>query len=333
MLKHDYTPKDFYVYVHRKVTTGQPFYVGKGSNDRAWFVANRSAWWKRVVARHGVLVEIHTDGLQEWAAFELERDLITLHGRIQDNTGPLINGTDGGEGFSGVTEAQRVKLRELARRNFTPERRAIGVTKMTVTRRTTTSREKARIAQKQAWADPTKRYNMLAAIDKRTADPMWQANVAAANKRTTANPVWLTKQREAMAKLWNDPVFREKNAASLRKAVATPEWREANLTTLKKTMSTDEWKASHSAGVAKRTASKEWQDANRASVRAACGVSVICTTTGQVFETVSDAAKWLRDQGHEKAKGGAVSRALKYGSTPYGYAWAYYPPSNILDNK
>lgn len=34
---------DFYVYLHRKKTTKEVFYVGKGSGDRVWSRAGRSS--------------------------------------------------------------------------------------------------------------------------------------------------------------------------------------------------------------------------------------------------------------------------------------------------
>jgi hypothetical protein len=99
-------PQDFYVYVHRKATTGEIFYVGKGYGDRAWH-ANRNSFWKKVDAKHGHTVEIVLDGLQEWAALELEQGLIALHGRRDLGLGPLTNLSDGGEG--GATGALRTK--------------------------------------------------------------------------------------------------------------------------------------------------------------------------------------------------------------------------------
>ena len=91
------TPQDFYVYIHRKATTGEIFYVGKGTGRRAWTSKSRNVYWHRVVKKHGLVVEIVLDGLQEWAALELEIDCIALHGRKSTGYGSLINLTDGGE--------------------------------------------------------------------------------------------------------------------------------------------------------------------------------------------------------------------------------------------
>lgn len=106
-------PQDFYVYTHHKATTGEIFYVGKGQGRRAWDAAKnkRTAWWHSVARKHGVRVEIAQDGLQEWAAFELEQELIALHGRQDQNNGPLVNLSDGGEGASGATVTPELAIR------------------------------------------------------------------------------------------------------------------------------------------------------------------------------------------------------------------------------
>jgi hypothetical protein len=93
-------PQDFYVYLHRKASTGEVFYVGKGVKDRAWSKA-RSRYWMRVVAKHGYTVEIVQSGLQEWYAIELEADLIALYGKASDGLGLLVNLTDKAGGLSG----------------------------------------------------------------------------------------------------------------------------------------------------------------------------------------------------------------------------------------
>lgn len=103
---------DFYVYIHRKQSNGEVFYVGKGKNKRAWSKDGRTDYWHRVVKKHGLVVEIVLSGLQEWYAFELETDLIALYGRKDLNEGCLINMADGGEGASGViaTDDARAKI-------------------------------------------------------------------------------------------------------------------------------------------------------------------------------------------------------------------------------
>lgn len=102
-------PKDFYVYLHRKASTGDVFYVGKGQANRAWKDAGRSKHWRNIQAKHGLVVEIVCEGLQEWASFELEQDLIALHGRRDCGCGPLVNLTDGGDGMSGWVPSDHIR--------------------------------------------------------------------------------------------------------------------------------------------------------------------------------------------------------------------------------
>lgn len=101
---------NYYVYLHRKKTNGEVFYVGKGKNNRIKVHANRSDFWEKIVSKHGYTTEIVLDNIQEWYAFELEKELIALYGRRDENKGSLVNLTDGGEGSSGIlkTKEQRI---------------------------------------------------------------------------------------------------------------------------------------------------------------------------------------------------------------------------------
>ena len=91
----------YYVYVHRKATTGEVFYIGKGHGKRAFSKANRSSFWKNVVSKHGYVVEFLEKDLQEWYAFELEKSMIDFYGRKDLGYGCLVNLTDGGDGAAG----------------------------------------------------------------------------------------------------------------------------------------------------------------------------------------------------------------------------------------
>jgi hypothetical protein len=77
----DYSTRDFYVYVHRRATDGTVFYVGKGTGNRAYANQGRSRYWRNIVSKHGYTVQIVQTGMQEWWAFEIERELISSYGR------------------------------------------------------------------------------------------------------------------------------------------------------------------------------------------------------------------------------------------------------------
>jgi len=88
---------DFHVYLHRKATNGEIFYVGKGKGRRAYDMTTRNNLWSKVKNKYGIIVEVYAEGLQEWYAYELENLLITGYGKICDGTGILSNILDGHE--------------------------------------------------------------------------------------------------------------------------------------------------------------------------------------------------------------------------------------------
>lgn len=81
----------FYVYLHKKKTTGEVFYVGKGKGRRINDNSRRSSSWKQVVKSCGIIREYYLTGLQEWYALELEADLIAYYGLLTDGSGTLVN--------------------------------------------------------------------------------------------------------------------------------------------------------------------------------------------------------------------------------------------------
>jgi hypothetical protein len=93
----------FYVYLWLRSKDSEhgsrlsPYYVGKGSNDRAFCRHGRVC---PAPKNHEYIVFVQ-EGLTEDEAFNLERFCIALYGRIDQGTGILRNLTDGGEGPSG----------------------------------------------------------------------------------------------------------------------------------------------------------------------------------------------------------------------------------------
>lgn len=118
----------YYLYRHRKITTGMPFYVGIGVKrnahepseiyERAYNgtqggKARRSELWIRTAAKHGVKVEILLECGTVAEIKKKEIEFIKLYGRKNQSTGVLVNLTDGGDGMSGylMTEEGRLKRR------------------------------------------------------------------------------------------------------------------------------------------------------------------------------------------------------------------------------
>lgn len=98
----------FYVYIHLKEDTNEPFYVGKGSGKRALSRNSRSDFWRSIVAKHGYLVKIVMDDLLEEQAMSLERETIK---NLREMGVKLCNFTDGGDGVSGLMHSEESKRR------------------------------------------------------------------------------------------------------------------------------------------------------------------------------------------------------------------------------
>jgi hypothetical protein len=95
----------FYVYLWLRSKDSEhgqklsPYYVGKGSGNRAFCRHQRVC----PAPRNNENVVFVQEGLTEDEAFSLERYCIKLYGRIDKGTGILRNLTDGGDGVSGYT--------------------------------------------------------------------------------------------------------------------------------------------------------------------------------------------------------------------------------------
>jgi hypothetical protein len=64
------------VYIHRKETNGEPFYIGMGGKYRPNQTAGRSNYWNNVVKKHKHTVEVIAKNLSQEEAWELEEFLI-----------------------------------------------------------------------------------------------------------------------------------------------------------------------------------------------------------------------------------------------------------------
>lgn len=99
-------PKGFYVYAYLRsndsanAKSGTPYYIGKGSKDRAW-VQHRGSNYGVWTPKDKSKIIILEQNLTNLGALALERRLIKWYGRIDNNTGILRNKTDGGDGGNG----------------------------------------------------------------------------------------------------------------------------------------------------------------------------------------------------------------------------------------
>lgn len=101
--------RKFYVYRHIRKDTNTPFYVGKGTRNRAFekCKSKRGEYWHNIVKKAGYEVEIIMDDLSEEEAFEKEIEFIDMYRGLGYCE---ANFTDGGEGLSNPTQEVRNKI-------------------------------------------------------------------------------------------------------------------------------------------------------------------------------------------------------------------------------
>lgn len=97
-------PQGFYVYVHIRAMTGEPFYVGKGSRERGWVTTTKKQHWLNTALKNGVLIQVIRDGMTSPQAFDLEKKIISDYRKLGYR---LVNKTDGGEGNLGGAASTR----------------------------------------------------------------------------------------------------------------------------------------------------------------------------------------------------------------------------------
>lgn len=126
---------NYYTYVYSDSLTKQPFYVGKGKNERAWSHFSRTdkhplTYKINKLKSNGISIMVSLySGLDEEFSLFLEEELIAKYGRKDLGTGCLLNLTNGGEGSSGRIASDTLrknmskaksgqKYSEIARKNM-----------------------------------------------------------------------------------------------------------------------------------------------------------------------------------------------------------------------
>jgi hypothetical protein len=98
---------NFYVYEYVRLDTNEPFYIGKGKDNRWKSMKYRSPHFKNICKSVPVAVVILHDNLNEQTAFEYECWYIW---KLRDVEGySLVNIDDGGSGRSGYKHKDSTK--------------------------------------------------------------------------------------------------------------------------------------------------------------------------------------------------------------------------------
>jgi len=282
----DNNSSGFYVYVHRRATDGRVFYVGKGTGNRAWSL-RRNGYWKNIANKHGFTIEIVIQDMREPDAFQLERELIAFYGREN-----LANLTDGGEGCSGIiqTEEHKAKVASAHR----------GM------KRSEESRKRMSDAQKLApKRDISGDKNPAKRPEVREKMRGLRATMNAEN-----NPMSNPEYKAKLMAIMQTPEYRQKVSAGVLRSFENQARRDIASANALRIFSDQTTKAKHSESL------KKFNAENRNKV--------LCIETGQVFGNQSEAARWLRVNGHPKATVTNISSIVRgIGKSAYGYTWRY----------
>jgi hypothetical protein len=102
------------VYLHRRATTGEPFYVGMGVVDRPSDFYGRNDHWKRIHKKHGCAIELLSENCSEVFVKKIEIWLIALFRSLVGKK-RMANVSDGGEGGYGLTGEKSGSFRGFLR--------------------------------------------------------------------------------------------------------------------------------------------------------------------------------------------------------------------------
>jgi len=114
------------VYMHLKKSDFTPFYIGicnnNQKNKRPFEKTRRSDFWKRVYEKNGRSVLILQENISEEQAKNMEKWLIHMYGKRIHKNGPLVNITDGGEGFSANHSIESRKKMSVSKKGRTGDK-------------------------------------------------------------------------------------------------------------------------------------------------------------------------------------------------------------------
>ncbi len=102
------------VYTHTRLDNNKVFYVGVGKRkNRAYSKHSRNKHWYNIVNKHGYQVNVTHEEICYEEALSIEKYLVSFYGRVDLNTGSLVNKTDGGDGVENPSVRQIGELHPM----------------------------------------------------------------------------------------------------------------------------------------------------------------------------------------------------------------------------
>ena len=222
-----------YVYEHWRPDLHLPFWVGKGSGNRARLLTRNRHYDAivRKLQKMGLKVEVSivADDLSDEDAFDLERYRMAFW-RLWDV--PLANKSVGGRGgMTGVrrTRASRAKqsatttgrklspehAAKVRARMQSPEMRALSSRIHTGRKRPSITGRRISAGLKRSWANPTTRQRHIAAI-RRAVCGRAVSDETRTKMRAAKTPEARAKISAAAKKQWQNPAFRELVSSTMK---------------------------------------------------------------------------------------------------------------------
>ena len=223
----------YYVYQLRIESEENPFYVGKGMGDRAFYHLTTSAlnsYENRhktntilKAQREGkqVFVEFIQTNMREQDAYDLEREVVFKYGRRNDGSGILTNKTDGGIGVLGYrhTEETRKVLRQKTLDSLANNPQLL-----------LDCSNRMRQASRNLWSGPDRENQVKRArehMSERHANGYTEHSTKAAKKWASENPEEVKARNAKIAEKMNSEENRRKTSERVKELFKSEEYRKA----------------------------------------------------------------------------------------------------------